>query len=51
MSLPRIRGAAPRLAARVGTVTVVGAAVYFLAARLFGVGELTTLFQLRRRPA
>jgi putative peptidoglycan lipid II flippase len=44
-------GSSARLALRVGSVTAVGLAVYLLAARLFGIGELGTLFQLRRRTA
>jgi len=44
-------GSSARLALRVGSATAVGLAVYLLAARLFGVGELSTLFQLRRRTA
>jgi putative peptidoglycan lipid II flippase len=44
-------GSSARLALRVGSMTAVGVAVYLLAARLFGVGELSTLFHLRRRTA
>jgi putative peptidoglycan lipid II flippase len=44
-------GSSVRLALRVGAVTSVGLAVYLLAGRLFGVGELHSLVQLRRRTA